>query len=115
MLLRNMPAEGNNTFYNAARAIGSAIILETDRILHATAGLNYPFDHGRGTVLLCDYLVEAVRHSDESVHAYLRGEALVDRLLTLYYRIMGRLAQAALEAERAVLSGSPVPAAAADA
>jgi hypothetical protein len=106
ILLRNMPEEGNNTFYQTARKLGATIIAETDRILQATAGLNYPFDHGRGTVLLCDYLVESASHPDESVHAYLRGEALVDRLLTLYYRIMGHLAQSALEAERTVLSAS---------
>jgi hypothetical protein len=35
-----------------------------------------------------------------------RGAALVDRLLTLYYRMMGHLAQSALEAKRAVLSAS---------
>jgi hypothetical protein len=106
ILLRNMPEEGSNSFYQTARALGRVIIGETDRILQATAGLNYPFDHARGTVLLCDYLVEAANHPDESVHAYLRGEALVDRLLTLYYRMMGRLAQAGLEAERMVLSDS---------
>jgi len=64
--------------------------------------LEYPFGHAREHVLLSDFLSESAAHADESVEAYLRGQAVLDRLLTLYHRIMGRLAQLALQGEIAL-------------
>ena len=108
LLLRNMPQDGSNAFYTTARGMGASLARLTTRLLEATAGLEYPFDHARGKVLLCDFLVESAAHSDESIHAFLRAQALLNCWLTFYYRLMGRLALRALQAEQNVLSG-PVP------
>ena len=112
LLLRNMPKEGNSAFYATARETGSSITQATDRLLEVTAGLDYPFDHARGKVLLADFLMENAGHSDVSIHAFLRASALLDRLFALYERINGRLAQLALLAEKNVLSDAPRTAAA---
>jgi hypothetical protein len=106
LLLRNRPKDGSNSFYRTARSMGASIERENTRFLEATAGLEYPFDHARGRVLLCDFLVEAAGHSDESIHAFLRGQALLDRLLTVYFRSAGRLAQLALQVEQTAFAAT---------
>jgi hypothetical protein len=109
LLLRNNPKEGNTKFFHAARACGAAIAHETARIAESVNGLEYPFDHARGAVPLSDFLVESAGHSDESILAFLRGQALLNRLLTLYFRITGRLAQLALELEKTAFGESVAP------
>jgi len=107
LLLQNMPKDGSTSFYSAARGMGASMIGTTNSLLEAAAGLEYPFDHARGKVLLRDFLVETSSHADESIHAFLRARALVDRFLALYERVTGRLAQLALQAEQNVLAATP--------
>jgi len=109
LLMANMPKEGVSTYYTTAREIGSSMIRVTDRLLEAAAGLEYPFDHARGKVLLSKFLVETPTRSDESIHAFQRARALIDRFFALYDRINGRLTQLGLEAEQKVLSAVPQP------
>lgn len=104
LLLHNNSDEVSQTFINTARSTGQEIARAVAHITGALENLEYPFGHALGSVSLVDFLVEAHTHADESIHAFLRGQALLDRLFTLYYRIMGRLALLALRAERAVLT-----------
>jgi Zn-dependent protease with chaperone function len=109
LLLRNMPKDGSSAFSRTARDMGSSMLRATDRLLEATADLEYTFDHVRGKVLLSAFLVETPSHNDESIAAFLRARALLDRLFGLFDRINGRLAQLALLAEQNFLSGSAEP------
>jgi hypothetical protein len=103
LLLENRPDEITQSFLKILRGVGNDIQGEVRHITAALERLEYPFGHARGKVLLADFLVECELHADESVHAYLRGQALLDRLMALYWRLMGRLAQFGLRAERALL------------
>jgi Zn-dependent protease with chaperone function len=108
LLLRNCPKEAGKPFYQTWRHTGTLIGRETADIVQALTGLEYPFDHAQGQVKLVQFLMESTEHPDESVAAFLRGQAVLDRLFTLYSRITSRLAQFALEAERTVLA-EPAP------
>ncbi len=110
LLLHNSPKEASTPFFNTIRGTGASMIRDTTKITEAMADLEYPFEHARGTLLLSDFLVESSRHGDQSVYAFLRGQVLIERLFTLYYRIMGRLAELALQAEQTTWN-APVPAA----
>jgi Zn-dependent protease with chaperone function len=105
LLLHNSGGEVPKEFLPTVRQTGKQIESEVAQILTALGTVEYPFGHARGKVMLGAFLVESEGHSDESVVAYLRGQALLDRLFTLYYRIMGRLAYFAMRAEQA---GGPV-------
>jgi Zn-dependent protease with chaperone function len=103
LLLHNNPEEATQTFVNAVRQTGRRIQGYIQEVTRAMDRLEYPFGHARGTVLLADFLAECEGHPDESVFAFLQGQALLDRLFTLYQRVMGRLAQLALRAEQATV------------
>jgi len=54
--------------------------------------LEYPFKHANGTVSVKDYIDYAAdEHVDISVRTYAISEKMVDRLFSLYFRVVGRL------------------------
>jgi hypothetical protein len=68
-------------------------------ILEATQEIAYPFPHAGGTIKLANYLTSDVSHGDPMILTYLRGSTIVERLFSVYSRIMGRLSVLAFEAE----------------
>lgn len=68
-------------------------------ILEATREVAYPFPHAHGTIKLAAYLTNEASHADAMIQTYLRGSAIVERLFSLYVRIMGRLSTLAFQAE----------------
>ena len=107
LLLRNMPKDGNSQFYRTAREMGTSMNQAIERVLEAADTLEYPFAHARGKVLLSTFLVETESHADDSIHAFLRARALLDRFFAMYNRINGRLTQLGLRAEHDVFSDAP--------
>jgi Zn-dependent protease with chaperone function len=103
VLLQNQPEEISQEFLNTLRRAGRHAEDDARHITAAMERLEYPFDHAGGKVLLADFLGECTAHADGSVQAYLRGQVVFDRLMTLYRRAMGRLAHFGLRAERALL------------
>lgn len=106
LLLRNRPEQISTGYVGALRRMGTDIANDARIVTGKLCRLEYPFGHAREHVLLSDFLSESGAHADESVEAYLRGQVVLDRLLTLYHHIMGRLAQLALQGESA-LSATP--------
>lgn len=78
-------------------------------ILNATQEIAYPFPHALGTINMAAYLTSEVSHSDAMIQTYLRGSAIVDRLFSVYSRIMGRLSMLAFEAEAKIDSDRAQP------
>ncbi len=94
LLLRSRPEQISTGYLSVLRRMGTDIANDARVVTGKLCRLEYPFGHAREHVLLSDFLSESGAHADESVEAYLRGQAVLDRLLTLYHRIMGRLAPA---------------------
>jgi len=107
LLLRNMPKEGSAEFYRTAREMGASMNQAIELVLEAADKLEYPFDHARGKVSLSTFLLETESHADESIQAYFRASALLERFFAMYDRINGRLTQLGLEAEQNVFFGGP--------
>jgi hypothetical protein len=62
----------------------------------------YPFDHAQGEVTLGRFAIPSLPDSSAIGDLLQVGETALDRLVPLYARILGRLALAALEVERAL-------------
>ncbi|HKM54301.1 MAG TPA: M48 family metallopeptidase [Isosphaeraceae bacterium] len=65
-------------------------------------GMLYPFDHAQGEVTLGRFAIPSVPDSSAIGDLLRVGETALDRLVPLYARILGRLALAAEEVERAL-------------
>jgi hypothetical protein len=69
------------------------------QILAATQGVDYPFSHARGTVELATFLGESEPHENPLVQTFLRGQTVLDRFLSTYFRAISRLTVLAKSAE----------------
>ena len=111
LLLQNHSDKVGAKYVAALRSAGSNIGLEARAITSSLTRLEYPFGHAQEHVPLSEFLWGTEKsHADESVDFYLRGQAVLDRLLTVYHRTMGRLAQLAFQGEAALEVEVPPPA-----
>ena len=70
------------------------------QILKATAGKTYPFPHYCGEIALNDFVrLELPSERDLFTRTFKTTEALLERLIGLYFRVVGRLALVAEEIE----------------
>ena len=70
------------------------------RILKVTEGWTYPFPHHCGEIALTDFVkLELPTEKDLFVRTFKTTEALLERLIGLYYRVVGRLVLVAEEVE----------------
>jgi hypothetical protein len=70
------------------------------RLLERSRAVAFPLPHGRGRVMMNEYLSDDVWHGNPLNLGHLRGKAAQDRIESLYRRVLGRLAQFALEEEK---------------
>src|SRR4030095_6746207 len=98
LLLNNASSAGDN-WSSAAEPLADGIKQSVGQILGAAQGVNYPCAHASGTVTLADFLGECGPHKNEFVRAYLRGQAVLDRFLSTYPRVLSRLAALAKQGE----------------
>jgi hypothetical protein len=68
----------------------------------------YPFDHAKGETTIGNYLVEALPSNDQLPEALQTSETLLERLPSLYCRILGRLVTVVENVEKA-LGLDPLP------
>ena len=76
------------------------------RILQATEGKTYPFPHYCGEIALNHFVrLELPSEKDLFTRTFKTTEALLERLIGLYFRVVGRLVLVAEEVESEVESG----------
>lgn len=80
------------------RTMGQSI-----RTIHAGLGNErYPFDHAKGDISLADYALEKLPDPEDLGAILNAGSEMMDKLASLYVRMMARLTDAALEVETAL-------------
>ncbi len=62
----------------------------------------YPFGHADGNISIAQFVMEKVPPESELVDALHAADDMVDKIYTLYYRLLGRIAQAVDDVEEAV-------------
>ena len=73
------------------------------RILKTTEGWTYPFPHYCGEIALTDFVrLELPAEKDLFARTFKTTEALLERLIGLYFRVVGRLALVAEEIEETI-------------
>jgi hypothetical protein len=68
-------------------------------IRQALSEVDYPFDHAAGEIKLSQFCLEALPGPDDLRGIYGAADAMLDRLVSCYYRIVGRMVVLALDVE----------------
>jgi Zn-dependent protease with chaperone function len=93
LLLQNWGNAGSDTkLLNTARSTGASIQFSVTSLLQQVTGVRYPFEHAQGEIPLTTYLESCETHEEEAVRCFLRGQAVLGRFFSVYFRIMARLA-----------------------
>jgi hypothetical protein len=89
--LTNAILRGGKQLHERLQELGTAL----------SGGMLYPFDHARGEVTLGQFAISAVPDEKSIGELLEAAETVLDRLVPLYSRILGRLALAVEEVEHA--------------
>ena len=93
LLLVNADKAGNAALWNdAAKQLSTSIDQDSEKVLAAFTGNNYPFAHAGGTLSVPDFLCDCLPVSEQIVNSFRRGRLVFERAMALYYRILARLA-----------------------
>ncbi|NQW47527.1 MAG: hypothetical protein HQ464_07155 [Planctomycetes bacterium] len=85
---------------NRLNALVTEMAPIVQRILSATEGKTYPFPHSCGEIALDDFVrLELPRERNLYTRTFKTNEALLERLIGLYFRVVGRLVLVAEEVE----------------
>ncbi|MFC1601680.1 hypothetical protein ACFL34_04970, partial [Candidatus Sumerlaeota bacterium] len=102
VLLNNLP--GNEDNHKLRQAIEDRIVAcnrQLEQVFRAFNARQYPFDHTAGDITLAGYLVGGLPHVDDT-DSVRRIQQTIDNFYTLYFRLLGRLAQIAEDVETVV-------------
>jgi Zn-dependent protease with chaperone function len=100
LLLGNAENASNANLWNVtARQLTDSAEAATAAIIEQFGDADYPFSHAHGTVRISEFLDAGERHAERIPRASLRGRAVLERALTLHYRLLRRLVVLANRAE----------------
>lgn len=71
-------------------------------IRQSLADVDYPFDHAAGEIKLGLFCLEQLPNADDLRGIYGAADAMLDRLVSCYYRIVGRMVVLALDVEKSL-------------
>lgn len=78
------------------------ILNDLATIRQALSDVDYPFDHAAGEIKLAQFCLEKLPNADDLRGIYGAADAMLDRLVSCYYRIVGRIVVLALDVETAL-------------
>lgn len=81
---------------------------EVCEVRGAVAHLDYPFEHAKGRIKLDAYALESIPPKDNVGAVYEAAQQIADRLISLYVRVVARLAMIGENVER-VVGLAPLP------
>ena len=103
--------EGNEKSQDLYRAIMTAagrVHQQLQELSWRLTGVAYPFEHAQGRVTLADFALPQLPDRDAIGDVYQAAGDVLEKLVSLYYRLMGRLVLAAEQVELA-LGMPPLP------
>jgi Zn-dependent protease with chaperone function len=103
MLLENVKGnENNKSFFDETMRVAGVVRQYMEKLRDALSATPYPFEHAGGTISVAEYAVRQIPEVSRVGEVFFFAGEMLDKLLTLYFRLMARIAVTAEAIEAAV-------------
>ena len=89
----------NGSLIEAITTASSWLAQQVNQYRYMLQNVEYPFDHAKGPILLCEHLAPALVNPEAVIESYEATGQLLERVTELQVRILGRLAWFAEQVE----------------